>query len=179
MSDTTTTDTSDTAGSPARPKLERRSHNRVIAGVCDAIGRHLGVDPLVIRLAFVATTAVSGIGIPRLCRRLVQDSRHRRLVTTAVRLRRLARGCRCPRLTGDSGSFASRAGSRSRRGGSNVVAATDSGEIERRRSPSQHRSLNPDALVVAHGAAIRCTDGRSSDAVHRPRTGRRDLRRCA
>ena len=35
----------------------------MLGGVCGGIGEHLGVDPIVVRLAFVVLTVVSGIGV--------------------------------------------------------------------------------------------------------------------
>ncbi|MEA2254674.1 MAG: hypothetical protein QOG35_719, partial [Solirubrobacteraceae bacterium] len=49
----------------ARPRepLRRDPANRLVAGVCAGIGRHLGVDPLVVRIAFVAAATAGGVGI--------------------------------------------------------------------------------------------------------------------
>src|ERR671930_2350563 len=52
-----------TAASPPREPLRRDPSRRVIAGVCSGLGRHLGIDPLVARMAFVALTAAGGMGI--------------------------------------------------------------------------------------------------------------------
>jgi signal transduction histidine kinase/phage shock protein PspC (stress-responsive transcriptional regulator) len=52
-----------TAASPPREPLRRDPSRRVIAGVCSGLGRHLGVDPLVARIAFVALAAAGGMGI--------------------------------------------------------------------------------------------------------------------
>jgi phage shock protein C len=44
--------------------LTRSRTNRVLAGVCGGLGAHLGVDPLILRVAFVAMTlAAGGAGI--------------------------------------------------------------------------------------------------------------------
>jgi signal transduction histidine kinase/phage shock protein PspC (stress-responsive transcriptional regulator) len=48
----------------ATPALQRDPHDRVLGGVCSAIARRLGVDPLIVRIAFVAGTAIGGFGIP-------------------------------------------------------------------------------------------------------------------
>ena len=49
---------------PVRGPLRRDRGRRVIAGVCAGIARHLGIDPLVLRIAFVAATLAGGMGIP-------------------------------------------------------------------------------------------------------------------
>jgi phage shock protein C len=50
--------------SEQRPRLLRRSRsNRVIAGVCGGIGRYLGVDPVLIRVAFVVLALAGGGGV--------------------------------------------------------------------------------------------------------------------
>ena len=46
-----------------RPRLTRLRDGRVIAGVAAGLGAHLGVDPLVVRLAFVVLTFAGGAGI--------------------------------------------------------------------------------------------------------------------
>ncbi|HYU58860.1 MAG TPA: PspC domain-containing protein [Actinomycetota bacterium] len=56
-------------GEPQRPvgeslrKIRRSRDDRVIAGVAGGIGHHLGVDPLLIRIAFVVLTLSGGSGI--------------------------------------------------------------------------------------------------------------------
>jgi len=54
-----------TAGDlPARaPALARDLDNRVIAGVCAGLGRRMGVDPVILRVAFVVAAAAGGAGI--------------------------------------------------------------------------------------------------------------------
>ncbi|MEO8252401.1 MAG: PspC domain-containing protein [Chloroflexota bacterium] len=47
----------------ARPRLERSRTNRVIAGVAAGIADHLGVEAIVVRIAFVALTLALGFGI--------------------------------------------------------------------------------------------------------------------
>src|SRR4051794_41960975 len=49
------------AARPA-PALRRDPEHRVIAGVCAGIARNFGVDPLVVRLAFMAATFAGGLG---------------------------------------------------------------------------------------------------------------------
>lgn len=57
------------AAAPPRPpqsaprRLVRRSHGRMLAGVAGGIADHLGVDALLIRLAFVALVFLGGTGI--------------------------------------------------------------------------------------------------------------------
>jgi len=45
------------------PVLRRDTNNRVIAGVCSGLARHIGVDPLIVRVAFVAAASAGGIGV--------------------------------------------------------------------------------------------------------------------
>jgi len=52
-----------TAASPQREPLRRDPSHRVIGGVCAGVGRHFGIDPLVVRIAFVAAATAGGIGI--------------------------------------------------------------------------------------------------------------------
>ena len=51
------------ASAGSRPRLERSRSDRVIAGVAAGIGQHLGIEPIVVRLAFVALTLPFGFGI--------------------------------------------------------------------------------------------------------------------
>jgi signal transduction histidine kinase len=53
---------SPTAPAPA-PRLHREREGRIVAGVCAGLGRHLGVDPIVVRVAFVTAAAAGGVGI--------------------------------------------------------------------------------------------------------------------
>jgi signal transduction histidine kinase/phage shock protein PspC (stress-responsive transcriptional regulator) len=52
----------DLAGRP-RPRLERSRSNRVVAGVAAGIGKHLGIDPLLVRIGFVVLSFALGFGI--------------------------------------------------------------------------------------------------------------------
>jgi signal transduction histidine kinase len=45
------------------PVLRRDTNHRVIAGVCSGLARHLGVDPLIVRVAFVAAATAGGVGV--------------------------------------------------------------------------------------------------------------------
>jgi phage shock protein PspC (stress-responsive transcriptional regulator) len=49
---------------PERSALRRPIQDRMLAGVAAGIGRYLGVDPTIIRIAFVVLTVVGGAGIP-------------------------------------------------------------------------------------------------------------------
>lgn len=42
---------------------ERPPEDRLGAGVCEGLGRHLGVDPMVLRLAFVVLALANGVGV--------------------------------------------------------------------------------------------------------------------
>lgn len=45
-------------------RLTRRSHDKVIAGVCGGVADHLGVDATIVRLVLVAAIVFgSGLGI--------------------------------------------------------------------------------------------------------------------
>jgi signal transduction histidine kinase/phage shock protein PspC (stress-responsive transcriptional regulator) len=46
-----------------RLRLRRAGSGRVLAGVCAGLARELGVDPLVVRLAFIAASAAGGLGV--------------------------------------------------------------------------------------------------------------------
>ncbi len=49
---------------PSEPRVLRRSRDdRVIAGVCGGLGRYLGVDPVLLRIAFVVLAIAGGGGI--------------------------------------------------------------------------------------------------------------------
>jgi signal transduction histidine kinase len=45
------------------PDIRRSTDERVVAGVCGGIGAHLGVDPMVVRLAAVVLTLANGLGM--------------------------------------------------------------------------------------------------------------------
>ena len=47
-----------------RTSLRRPGQDRVVAGVAAGLARYLGVDVMIIRLAFVVLTVVGGAGIP-------------------------------------------------------------------------------------------------------------------
>ena len=49
---------------PERPALRRPFGDRMLAGVASGLARYLGVDPMIVRIAFVVLTVVGGAGIP-------------------------------------------------------------------------------------------------------------------
>lgn len=54
---------SDTGSGTGRPPLRRPFQDRMLGGVAAGLARYLGVDPLVVRIAFVVLTLVGGGGI--------------------------------------------------------------------------------------------------------------------
>ncbi len=52
---------------PARPRpapvLRRDTQHRMLGGVCAGLARHLGVDPIIVRVAFVAAATAGGVGV--------------------------------------------------------------------------------------------------------------------
>jgi phage shock protein C len=48
---------------PSPARLRRSRTDKVIAGVCGGMGRSLGIDPVWLRIAFVALTLAGGSGI--------------------------------------------------------------------------------------------------------------------
>src|SRR4051794_41853697 len=44
------------------PPLRRDHDGALLGGVCTGLGRRLGLDPIVLRVAFIAATAAGGIG---------------------------------------------------------------------------------------------------------------------
>ena len=44
-------------------ELRRDPRNGMVAGVCEGLGRRLDIDPLLLRIAFAATTLASGLGL--------------------------------------------------------------------------------------------------------------------
>ena len=48
---------------PRREPLRRDTAHQVVAGVCAGIGRHLRIDPLIVRIVFVAAATAGGVGI--------------------------------------------------------------------------------------------------------------------
>src|SRR5258707_13262164 len=58
----TTQATTPTPEPPTSRRLTRSSDDRVIAGVAGGLGRSLGVDPVIIRIALVVLMFVGGAG---------------------------------------------------------------------------------------------------------------------
>jgi phage shock protein C len=48
---------------PQRPTVRRSRSERVIAGVCGGIGRYLGIDPVLLRVAFIILALANGLGL--------------------------------------------------------------------------------------------------------------------
>ncbi len=48
---------------PPPRRLYRSRQHRVLAGVCGGIGEYLGIDPVLVRLGFVALSLMSGVGV--------------------------------------------------------------------------------------------------------------------
>jgi phage shock protein C len=50
---------------PSAPpqRLVRSRSERVVAGVCGGIGRYLGVDPVLLRIAFIVLALANGLGV--------------------------------------------------------------------------------------------------------------------
>ncbi|MEU6038816.1 PspC domain-containing protein [Actinomadura sp. NPDC047616] len=52
-----------TAAANGHVRLFRSPERRVLAGVCTGLGRHLGIDPVVLRVAFAVLTLAGGQGV--------------------------------------------------------------------------------------------------------------------
>ena len=51
-------------GEPAaRPPLRRDREDAVLGGVCAGLGRRLGIDPIILRVVFIAASAAGGLGV--------------------------------------------------------------------------------------------------------------------
>jgi phage shock protein PspC (stress-responsive transcriptional regulator) len=48
---------------PARPPLRRSVRDRKVAGVAGGLAEHLNIDPLIVRIAFVASVFAGGVGV--------------------------------------------------------------------------------------------------------------------
>jgi len=46
-----------------RPRFVRTRRGRLVGGVCSGLGSHFGVDPLLLRIAFVGLTFLAGVGL--------------------------------------------------------------------------------------------------------------------
>ncbi len=47
-----------------KPRLVRSESERMIAGVCGGLAAYLGVDPVLVRLAFLLLIPAGGVGVP-------------------------------------------------------------------------------------------------------------------
>lgn len=47
-----------------KPRLMRSEEERMIAGVCGGLAQYLGVDPVLVRLAFLLLIPAGGVGLP-------------------------------------------------------------------------------------------------------------------
>ena len=54
-----------TSPAPTRPGpvLRRDTEHRMLGGVCAGLARHIGIDPLIVRVAFVAAATAGGVGV--------------------------------------------------------------------------------------------------------------------
>jgi phage shock protein C len=43
--------------------VRRSRSERILAGVCGGVGRYLGVDPVLLRVAFIILTLANGLGV--------------------------------------------------------------------------------------------------------------------
>ncbi len=50
-------------GRSSRRRLVRSRRGRLVGGVCSGLGDHFGVDPILVRIAFVALAIFSGVGL--------------------------------------------------------------------------------------------------------------------
>lgn len=48
---------------PQPRQLRRDRRDRVVAGVCSGLGRRLGIDPIILRVCFVAAAFAGGVGV--------------------------------------------------------------------------------------------------------------------
>jgi phage shock protein PspC (stress-responsive transcriptional regulator) len=54
----------DTRPVPERPLLRRSYSNHMLGGVAGGLARYFGVDPTLVRIAFVVATLIGGAGVP-------------------------------------------------------------------------------------------------------------------
>ena len=62
--DTTTESGRNTQPAPEHGLLRRSYTDRMLGGVAGGLARYFGVDPMIVRIAFVVLTVVGGAGIP-------------------------------------------------------------------------------------------------------------------
>ncbi|MEQ8842844.1 MAG: PspC domain-containing protein [Acidimicrobiales bacterium] len=99
--ETTSYDTTDEPSPPlpggptGPPRLRRSDYDRMISGVSGGIGEHFGIDPIIVRLGFVALTLLggSGIGLYLLAWLVMPDAHEdESAAVSALRTRRRPRG---------------------------------------------------------------------------------------
>jgi phage shock protein PspC (stress-responsive transcriptional regulator) len=74
-----------TAGLPAKSRsLTRRRDDRMLAGVASGIAAYVGVDPVLVRIAFAVLSIVGGLGIPLyiVCWLLIPDEGTKQSIAT-------------------------------------------------------------------------------------------------
>ena len=49
---------------PEHPPLRRSYADRMLGGVAGGLARYFGLDPMIVRLAFVVATLIGGAGVP-------------------------------------------------------------------------------------------------------------------
>ena len=50
-------------GKQTRQKIYRNTENKLLGGVCSGLGDYYNIDPVIVRLIFVAASFFKGIGI--------------------------------------------------------------------------------------------------------------------
>jgi phage shock protein C len=72
----------------ASNSLQRSSDDRFLAGVCGGLGRHFGIDPTIVRVAWVLFTLVGGSGFLAylIAWMLMPDASGRRAATPLILL---------------------------------------------------------------------------------------------
>jgi phage shock protein C len=63
VTDTTAEETAAAPPPREEPRLTRTRDDRVIAGVCGGLGRYLGIDPVLVRIAALLLIFAGGVGI--------------------------------------------------------------------------------------------------------------------
>ncbi|MBK7711444.1 MAG: PspC domain-containing protein [Bacteroidales bacterium] len=53
----------DTFSSPGYHRMYRDTDNRIIGGVCSGMGAYWNIDPVILRIIFIALTLAGGIGV--------------------------------------------------------------------------------------------------------------------
>jgi len=79
---------------PQRAVLRRPVHDRMVAGVAAGMARYLGVDVMIVRIAFVVLTLFSGAGIPIYLAGLLlipEEGSHQSIASSLIESRRSRR----------------------------------------------------------------------------------------